>query len=83
MVEYGKGQDSAGHHDNPVWSIASLNWVGSAVLLGLVIGRVGGSSDWKDGPHVDGPHWPATGPRGVILVGLGWEDVIARRARSR
>jgi hypothetical protein len=48
LVEYGKAQDSAEHHDNLVSSIASLNWVGSAVLLGFVIGRVGGTPDWKE-----------------------------------
>jgi hypothetical protein len=40
LVEYGKAQDSAEHHDNLVWSIASLNWVGSAVLLGFVFGTI-------------------------------------------
>lgn len=35
LVEYQKTQDSAQHHDVLVWSITSLNWIGSALLMGF------------------------------------------------
>jgi hypothetical protein len=37
LVEYQATQDSAQHHDNLVWTITSLTWVGSAVLMGFVL----------------------------------------------
>ena len=37
LVEYQKAQDSAEHHDTLVWNITSLNWVGSALLMGFVL----------------------------------------------
>lgn len=40
LVEYQAAQDSAQHHDNLVWSITSLNWIGSAVLMGFVLDKV-------------------------------------------
>lgn len=42
LVEYGKAQDSAQHHDNLVGSVTSLNWLGSAVLMGFVISGLAG-----------------------------------------
>lgn len=41
LVEYQKAQDSAEHHDGLVWNITSLNWVGSAVLMGFVLNGIG------------------------------------------
>jgi nitrate reductase NapE component len=41
LVEYGKAQDSAEHHDGLVWTVQSLNWIGSAVLMGFVLGAAG------------------------------------------
>ncbi len=41
LVEYQKTQDSAQHHDTLVWSITSLNWVGSALLMGFVLSGLG------------------------------------------
>ena len=40
LIEYQAAQDSAQHHDNLVWTITSLNWVGSAVLMGFVLGKM-------------------------------------------
>src|SRR5438093_874597 len=40
LVEYQKAQDSAEHHDSLVWNITSLNWVGSAVLMGFVLNGI-------------------------------------------
>ncbi len=37
LKEYEKAQDSAQHHDNLVWSITSVNWVGSGVLMSAVL----------------------------------------------
>jgi ABC-type sugar transport system permease subunit len=37
LVEYQAAQDSAQHHDNLVWSVTSLTWVGSVVLIGFVL----------------------------------------------
>ena len=44
LVEYQAAQDSAQHHDNLVWTITSLNWVGSAVLIGFVLGKIDDAS---------------------------------------
>jgi hypothetical protein len=41
LVEYQKAQDSAEHHDRLVWTVTSLNWVGSAVLMGFVLSALG------------------------------------------
>lgn len=41
LVEYQKAQDSAEHHDGLFWTVTSLNWVGSAVLMGFVLGALG------------------------------------------
>ncbi len=35
LTEYDKAQDSAQHHDTLVWTVSSLNWIGSAVLIVL------------------------------------------------
>ena len=43
LVEYQKAQDSAEHHDGLVWNITSLNWIGSAVLMGFVINGIDGN----------------------------------------
>lgn len=40
LIEYQKAQDSAQHHDTLVWTIISLNWIGSAVLMGFVLNGV-------------------------------------------
>ena len=37
LVEYGAAQDSAQHHDGLVWSITSILWGSSLILLGLVV----------------------------------------------
>jgi hypothetical protein len=37
LVEYQASQDSAQHHDQLVWSITSILWASSLVLLGLVL----------------------------------------------
>jgi hypothetical protein len=37
LVEYQAAQDSAQHHDQLVWSITSILWASSLVLLGLVL----------------------------------------------
>lgn len=44
LVEYTAAQASAEHHDTLVWTVSSLNWAGSALLMGLVLGK-------EDGPH--------------------------------
>lgn len=41
LIEYQKAQDSAQHHDTLVWTITSLNWIGSAILMGFVIEKIG------------------------------------------
>ena len=41
LVEYQAAQASAEHHDDQVWSVTSLNWVGSAVLMGFVVNGIG------------------------------------------
>lgn len=43
LIEYQKAQDSAEHHDNLVWNITALNWIGSAVLMGFVLSGIGSS----------------------------------------
>jgi hypothetical protein len=40
LVEYQKAQDSAEHHDGLVFNTTSLNWVGSAVLMGFVLNGI-------------------------------------------
>ena len=40
MVEYQAAQDSAQHHDNLIWSITSIMWGASLVLLGFIIQAV-------------------------------------------
>jgi len=47
LAEYEKAQDSAQHHDMLVWSISSLNWVGSAILMGLVLGGLSSASQCR------------------------------------
>src|SRR3954447_23779614 len=42
LVEYQKAQDSAEHHDDQVWTVTTLNWVGSAVLMGFVLSGLSG-----------------------------------------
>jgi len=37
LVEYQTAQDSAHHHDNLIWSITSIMWGASLVLLGFII----------------------------------------------
>ena len=37
LVEYEKAQDSAQHHDNLIWSVSTLTWGVSSVLLGFVL----------------------------------------------
>ena len=37
LVEYQAAQDSAQHHDSLVWSINSVVWAGSLVLLGFIL----------------------------------------------
>lgn len=37
LTEYEMAQDSAQHHDNLVWSVSTLMWGVSAVLLGFVL----------------------------------------------
>lgn len=46
LVEYEKAQDSAEHHDDLAWSETSLNWVGSALLMGFVLSGVDGDPTW-------------------------------------
>jgi hypothetical protein len=41
LAEYEKAQDSAEHHDDLVWTVTSLNWVGSGVLMGFVVSGLG------------------------------------------
>jgi hypothetical protein len=41
LVEYQKAQDSAEHHDALVWEVTTLNWIGSAVLMGFVLSGIG------------------------------------------
>lgn len=40
LVEYQKAQDSAEHHDELIWTVMSLNWIGSAVLLGFALDAI-------------------------------------------
>ena len=42
LGEYQMAQDSAQHHDILVWNITSLNWIGSAVLMGFVLSGIDG-----------------------------------------
>jgi hypothetical protein len=44
LIEYQKAQDSAQHHDTLVWTILSLNWVGSAILMGFVLSGIDAAS---------------------------------------
>jgi len=37
IVEYQAAQDSAQHHDTLVWSVTSVMWGGSLVLLGFIL----------------------------------------------
>lgn len=37
LIEYEKAQDSAQHHDNLIWSVSTLTWGVSSVLLGFVL----------------------------------------------
>lgn len=41
LVEYGKAQDSAQHHDTIVWSVISITWAAELVLLGFVVSSLG------------------------------------------
>ncbi len=40
LAEYDKAQDSAQHHDTLAWNVSSLNWIGNAVLVGIVISEL-------------------------------------------
>jgi len=37
IAEYQAAQDSAHHHDNLVWSVTSVMWGGSLVLMGFIL----------------------------------------------
>ncbi len=37
LAEYQAAQDSAQHHDNLAWSITSVMWGGSLVLMGFIL----------------------------------------------
>jgi hypothetical protein len=39
LVEYQAAQDSAQHHDNLIWSITSVVWGASLLMLGFLLGR--------------------------------------------
>ena len=41
LVEYQAAQDSAQHHDNLLWSVTSVIWGGSLVLMGFTLGGLG------------------------------------------
>jgi membrane protein DedA with SNARE-associated domain len=40
LVEYKAAQDSAQHHDTLIWSITSVVWGASLLMLGFLLGRV-------------------------------------------
>ncbi len=44
LTEYEMAQNSAEHHDNLVWSVSTLNWGVSSVLLGFVLNNITESS---------------------------------------
>jgi hypothetical protein len=41
LCEYQAAQDSAQHHDGLVWSITSILWASSLVLMGFVLSAIG------------------------------------------
>ena len=40
LMEYQMAQESAQHHDNLVWTVSTLTWGVSSVLLGFVLNNV-------------------------------------------
>ncbi len=40
LLEYEMAQNSAEHHDNLVWSVSTLTWGVSSVLLGFVLNNI-------------------------------------------
>jgi hypothetical protein len=73
LVEYQKAQDSAEHHDDLVWSITALNWVGSAVLMGFVLSGLTDS-------HPSWGHKIAL--LSIAFVGFGLSVCVWRWARQ-
>lgn len=44
LLEYEMAQSSAEHHDNLVWSVSTLTWGVSSVLLGFVLNNISKNS---------------------------------------
>lgn len=40
LIEYQTAQESAQHHDNLVWTITSIIWGASLILLGLILNQL-------------------------------------------
>jgi|GEM_PF-1593372 len=43
LLEYEMAQNSAQHHDNLLWSVSTLTWGASSVLLGFVLNNLSNS----------------------------------------
>jgi len=63
-IEYQAAQNSAQHHDSLVWSVTSIMWGGSLVLMGFTLQAVGKA--WLRGPVT------ALGLLGMVLITAVW-----------
>lgn len=75
LAEYQAAQNSAQHHDGLVWTVTSIIWGATFVLLGLVLDRL-----WAPEPTDDRIGTAIIAILGVLLLVFTW--IVAAGLRS-